>query len=353
MAEFLALGMTHYPMLAGVDDKMAGLLRWTLQDPDIPEEVKDPATWSERMREEWGDDQGRTGAADHRAALLENLRRCREALDEFKPDVVVIWGDDQYENFREEIIPPFCILGYDDLELPAFEVVRDMGIPNAWGLDNDTSITLPGAPHVAKALTSALVEEGVDMAYSYRRREASHFPHAILNTQLFLDYDNAGQQMAYPLVPMTVNCYGTHVIARKGGLARYADIAKEELDPAGPTPRRCFDVGAATARALRETDLRVALVASSSWSHAFLCDDRWHLTPDTDADQRLYDLMVAGDYEEMNKLTSAEVVASGQQEILNWYCMLGAVDELGLRLEWSDMVTTEVFNSNKPFAVYR
>jgi hypothetical protein len=35
--------------------------------------------------------------------LRENLSRCRDTLDEFRPDLFVVWGDDQYENFREEI----------------------------------------------------------------------------------------------------------------------------------------------------------------------------------------------------------------------------------------------------------
>ncbi|RBL87344.1 extradiol ring-cleavage dioxygenase, partial [Streptomyces cavourensis] len=48
MSQFMALGMTHYPMLAGTDEHMAGLLRWTLQDEDIPAEEKDPANWPER-----------------------------------------------------------------------------------------------------------------------------------------------------------------------------------------------------------------------------------------------------------------------------------------------------------------
>ena len=42
MAQFLGLGLTHYPLLAGTDEHMADLLRWTLADPDIPAEAKDP-----------------------------------------------------------------------------------------------------------------------------------------------------------------------------------------------------------------------------------------------------------------------------------------------------------------------
>ncbi len=74
------------------------------------------------------------------------------------------------------------------------------------------------------------------MAYSYRKRDGAHFPHAILNTQLFLDYDHAGTEFPYPLVPITVNCYGQHAIARRGGLARFAEISDEQLDPVGPDP---------------------------------------------------------------------------------------------------------------------
>ena len=40
MAHFLGLGLTHYPLLAGTDEHMADLLRWTLADPDIPADGK-------------------------------------------------------------------------------------------------------------------------------------------------------------------------------------------------------------------------------------------------------------------------------------------------------------------------
>ena len=38
MAEILGLGLTHYPPLCVPDADMAGILRWTLQDPAIPEQ---------------------------------------------------------------------------------------------------------------------------------------------------------------------------------------------------------------------------------------------------------------------------------------------------------------------------
>jgi Catalytic LigB subunit of aromatic ring-opening dioxygenase len=353
MATFLGIGMTHYPLLAGTDDHMAGLLRWTLQDPDIPAEEKDPANWPDSMRADWSDDGGTAAAGHHRKVLREELGRCREALDEFDPDVVVVWGDDQYENFREEVVPPFCVLAYPDLDVHPFAVMNDRGSPNAWGLPDDMTCVLHGNVDDSRALADALISDGFDMAYSYRKREGAHFPHAILNTQLFLDYDHAGREFPYPIVAVTVNCYGQHAIARRGGLARFADIQAEQLDPVGPTPRRCFDLGRAIARAYSATDKRVALVASSSWSHAFLCDRLWHIRPDTEADQRLYDALVRCDYDAWRNTTGAEIVEAGQHEMLNWFCLLGAMSELGMSLDWSEWVPTDVFNSNKCFAVYR
>ncbi len=354
MAEVLGLGLTHYPMLAGDDAHMANLLKSTLKDPDIPAERKDPRNWSVLAQEEWGDDEGATAAGGHRAALRAGLDKCRQALDEFEPDLLLVWGDDQYENFREEVIPSFCVLAYGDSEVEPFAVLRLLKVPNAWGLPEDETFVMRGAPEFAKRLASDILGAGVDVAYSYEQRQGIHFPHAFANTQVFLDYDNVGREFPYPIVPLAVNCYGEHVIARKGGIARFADIqAGEVLDPPGPTPQRCFEFGQAVGQSLRESDKRVAIVASSSWSHAFLNDKDWHLRPDTEADQRLYDALVKGDYEAWLNVTGKEIIEAGQHEMLNWYCLLGAVSELGLSLEWSDLTVTEIFNSNKAFAVFK
>lgn len=352
MADFIGLGLTHYPLFTVPDDHMADLLKWTLQDPGIPESEKDVASWPARMREEWGQDAGTAAAAAHRDALGAGLRRCREALDEFAPDIVVVWGDDQYENFREEVVPPFCVLAYGETEVGAFSVMNERGVPNAWGLPDDSTFVLRGAPTQARTLTTRLIEDGFDIAYSYRKREAGHFPHAIGNTQLFLDQDNAGTAFPYPILPITVNCYGQHAISRKGGLARFSEIRDEHLDPVGPSPARCMQLGQAVVRAFRDTDLRVALVASSSWSHAFLNDKDWHLRPDHEADERKYESFTDCDWPAWSRSTGKELVDAGQHEMLNWFCLVGAMAELGSTPVWSEFVRTDVFNSNKCFAVF-
>ena len=354
MGAVLGLGMTHFPLLLTTDEHMDVLLKSTLKDPDIPAEAKDPENWTPQGRLEWGTDGGTAAAARHRAVLRADLDKCRAALDDFNPDVVLVWGDDQYENFREEVVPSFCVLAYGDTEVDPFGVLDRMHLPNAWNLPDGQRFTMLGAPDFARELASNLIGSGLDVAYSYAPRPGIHFPHAFANTQIFLDYDNVGAKFPYPIVPFAVNCYGEHVIARRGGIARFAEIMSgEDLDPPGPAPARCFQVGEAVGRYLRGSDKRVALIASASWSHAFLYDKSWHIRPDTESDQALYDAMVAGDYAAWTRVTTREVVQAGQHEVLNWFCLMGAVSELGLELTWSDFVTTEIFNSNKAFAIYK
>ena len=98
-------------------------------------------------------------------------------------------------------------------------------------------------------------------------------------------------------MPFAINCYGRRVLAQRGGLPVFDSvIADADLDPPAPTPRRLFDLGAATARILAESPYRVALLASSGWSHAFLTAKNHFLYPDTPADRRMYDALRAGDW---------------------------------------------------------
>jgi len=114
-----------------------------------------------------------------------------------------------------------------------------------------------------------------------------------------------------------------------------------------------MEVGAATARAMRESPWRTALIASSSWSHAFLTDKHHQLYPDIEADRRLYEALRVGDYETWRKTPLDSIEASGQQEMLNWYMLAGAMEELGRKPDECEFIETWSFNSNKCFAVFK
>jgi len=347
MGAILGLGVTHSPLLAGRDEDMGRILERVLQDPDLPERYRRPEGWPEPMQREWGADQGLSAARRHRELVVPWFRKARRMLDEFAPDLVVIWGDDQYENFKEDIIPPFCVLAYESIEHRPWAAGR---WANAWDEPADTTFTYKGHRPAAKALTGSLLDEGFDVSYAYR---PLHHPlgHAFMNTLLFLDYDRQG--FPYPVVPFQVNCYGRRVIAQHGGLGSLANVSAEErLDPPSPPPWRCFDLGRACARVLSRSPWRVALIASSSWSHAFLTPKHHLLYPDVAADRVMYDRLQAADYEAWRRAPLAALEDAGQQEMLNWMCLAGAMAELGRRPTALDFFETYVFNAPKCFAAF-
>jgi hypothetical protein len=350
MGDILGLGVTHYPPLIGRDENMAGILRTVLKDPGLPERYRDPASWPPAMRREYGDDGGTTSAAAHREALVRHFRRVRTTLDEFRPDLVLVWGDDQHENFTDDVIPPFCVLAYDGIE--ARHRPRDVSAPNVWGEGADTVFRYAGHRQAGKYLAAKLLEQSIDAAYAYRPLHHPGLAHAFLNTLLYLDYDRAG--FPYPVLPFAVNCYGRRVIAQRGGRGSLASpVPEADLDPPSPSPRRCMEVGAAVARAMRESPWRTALIASSSWSHAFLTDKHHQLYPDIEADRRLYEALARGDYDSWRDRPLSAIEESGQHEMLNWYMLVGAMEALGRKPDECDFIETWSFNSNKCFAVFR
>jgi hypothetical protein len=60
-----------------------------------------------------------------------------------------------------------------------------------------------------------------------------------------------------------------------------------------------------------------------------------------------------GDYDTWRQVTTAEIEAAGQQELLNWMCLAGAMEELSYKAEIVDYVETYVLNSNKCLAIFR
>ena len=348
MAEILGLGCTHRPVMLRRDEDWTVMMRASLDDPDMPAEWKDPARWPAQLREELGNDFGTASAGRARQVFRRHFAEARRALDAFKPDVIIMFGDDQYENFKEDIVPPFAVLAYEDRDVQPWKHRRSSY--NPWDEPPDTTFRIRGHREAGKYLASGLLESGIDAAYAYK---PLHHPlgHAFENTILLLDDERVG--FDYPLVPFSVNCYGRRVNAAHGlrlPLAMRDQI--RELDPPSPNPSRCMEVGAATARVMAKSPWRTAITASSSWSHSFLTEKHYQLWPDVAADRRLYAALEKGDYATWHRYTTDEIEDSGQHEVLNWFCLLGAMEELGRKPDRSDFIETWAFVSPAVFAYY-
>jgi len=351
MGQILGLGITHYPSLSFTRDH-ASRTRSLLSDPALPENLRSPELWPPDMRHEWADDEGRAHQARHRKALIEECHHAREELDAFNPDFLVIWGDDQYENFKEDCVPAFALLAFDSLVSHPWQSRRMVGT-NSWGEPEDTAIPINGHRAGGKFIASSLLNDGFDIAYSYKPLHGEPLGHAFVNSVLYLDWDRRG--FPYPIVPISVNSYGRSLVSHRGRGMTPTEAAQLEADedPPAPQPWRCFQLGAAVARAAARSPWKVALVASSSWSHSFLTAKHGLLFPDVEEDRRLYAALKDGNWDAWRNTTIEEAEMHGHHELLNWYCLAGAMAELGRKPDYSVFLESWTTNSDKVFAAFR
>lgn len=351
MGEVLGLGCTHYPGLLLPDERLPGGFHHLLTAPNVPASAKDRANWPDALLSELGNDAGVSAGRRYGARMADGFRSVRAALDAFDPDIVLIWGDDQYENFREDIIPAFCVMGLDnDFALRPWQGGNG-GRPNRWGETGDFTMPLPGHRDAAKFLTRALIDRGFDMAYAYKPLHVDGLAHAFTNTLLYLDWDRRG--FPWPVIPFAVNCYGSNLIHAKGGMSALFHLPQTDApDPPAPQPWRCMEVGKAVAEILIESPWRVAVIASSSWSHCFLSPTNGYLWPDHKADAGMFSALANRDYAYWRGRTRAQMEQAGEHEMLNWMALMGAMEALDQRPKIHDYAETHLFMSNKCFVSY-
>jgi len=187
MGEILGIGVTHFPGLMLPDAYMSSFLTRTLKSDRIPAEMKEPSSWPEQLRQELAANQDGAAAAEHRRRLLSGFRKAREALDAFAPDFVLIWGDDQYENFREDGVPSFCIFALDAIDSRPFGRPGRAELGNVWGEGPESVVSVKGHRAAGCYLASELLKADFDVSYAYAMRHELGLPHAFINTILYLD----------------------------------------------------------------------------------------------------------------------------------------------------------------------
>src|SRR5712691_9183127 len=166
MAEILGLGCTHRPVMLRRDEDWTVMMRASLDDPDMPAERKDPSRWPSQLRKELGNDFGAAAAGRARQVFRQHFAEARRTLDEFKPDVIVMFGNNQYENFKEDIVPPFAVLAYKDQDIQPWKHRRSPY--NPWQKPPETTFRIRGHRNAGKYLAAGLLEAGIDVGYAYK-----------------------------------------------------------------------------------------------------------------------------------------------------------------------------------------
>jgi hypothetical protein len=349
LAEILGLGLSHFGGFMFSDEEMSGRAKARLEDGSLPPSLDHPSKWPAGMREEWGNDEGASFAGRHREQYFNGLDRVRKALDHFNPDAVIIFGDDQYECFREDLVPPYCVFVAEEFLSKPYLRARGLGgnTPNVWNDPYEMILKTPGAGDIARFLLNALLENDFEPSYSYKLPHQDYLGHAFTNTLMFLDHRRTG--WSYPVIPFAINAYGSALIRAKGGLVNKATqgAMQRNPDPPAPSPRRCFDLGRTIGKILSESPWRVALVATASFSHAFLTEKNFFFYPDMASDRLRHGELAAGDYEKWRSLSIPTLEDAGQHELVNWLPMIGAMHELGQKPAYCELMESYLMNSNK------
>jgi AmmeMemoRadiSam system protein B len=240
----------------------------------------------------------------------ENFRRkytaCQEALSNLRrlfrqvaPDAVIVVGDDQHEQFREDNLPVFAVYYGNTVEEKHREARRN---GSAWAETAYSSAqdrTVPCDSELALRVIEQSVSDGFDVSTTNRLRDEIGIGHAF---SFVTNYIMAAPEI--PIVPVMINAF---------------------FPPNRPLPARCYALGQTIARAVRgwRKAKRVAVVASGGLSH-FIIDE--------EIDRRVLYAIAQRDPKEIERLPADRLFVLGTGEALNWITAAGALERLHPKL---------------------
>jgi hypothetical protein len=232
------------------------------------------------------------------------IERLSEIYARTKPDITIIFGNDQGEMFLDDVRPAFSIMGCESFEnMPRTKkqikrLPPDLHIADAGHLPEKVTEVIPGHPELAKYLVKLAMKNNFDITYSHRQYRAdpahahtSGMPHAygFIYKQIFRDN-------LTPNVPVDINTF---------------------FSPNQPDAARCYALGRIIGKAIRawDSDARVTVIASGGLSHPVV---------DENFDRDIIGAMESGDLKYLMSYHDG-YYQSGSSEIKSWIAMLGAL----------------------------
>ncbi|HUK57779.1 MAG TPA: hypothetical protein VLV50_01010 [Stellaceae bacterium] len=247
---------------------------------------------------------------ERHGACMSAISRLADVFAAAKPDVAVIFGNDQKELFNDTGIPALAVywgetienrMGAEELkhnEAPGVAVAQAGRIP-------PEGATYQGVPELGRAIIEKLTGTGHDVtAVKHYRPGRGAIPHAY-----GFVYRKIMRDQVIPSVPVILNTF---------------------YPPNQPDVRRCWDIGRTVLDAVKAwpSDLRVALIASGGLTH-FVIDE--------DVDNAVLDAIRAGRVDGLADL-GEPIFQEGTSEIKNWVALMGAMADLNFKPTIEDYV---------------
>lgn len=239
--------------------------------------------------------------------------RCREAIEamadrfaEVKPDVAIIFGNDQRELFLEDLTPAITVFTGEKMwdEPATVEQAAKMspGIHAAEaGHSPPEYREYPAQRELAVHISRAVVAEGFDIAVANKLPQHPDHWHSGTPHSCGFIYRQIMRDQVIPHVPVFVNTF---------------------FPPNQPTARRCFEFGRAVGRAIKcwPGAGRVAVFGSGGMSH-FVIDEEF--------DRRIFDAIARRDGETLCAIDE-DYLQSGTSELKTWIMAAGALFDTDL-----------------------
>jgi Catalytic LigB subunit of aromatic ring-opening dioxygenase len=279
MAQLIGgMATSHAPQL------LMPALKWS----DLPTRTKGPFHPKPDIAAELTDEV----KVAYQARCNKALAALRDQLAAWKPDALIVAGDDQHENIQDDNQPPFLLylapetdatLHFNYLGIKSTDQMKRYKVSNEFGT----------------ALYDGLTDEGFDIAWSRKTREAYGLGHAFGRALDFLMPDRD-----IPIVPLMVNTYY----------------------PPAPSAKRCLDLGKALRRAIEKLPgkARIAVLGSGGLSHTVIDEalDAEFIKALETHDEKYYAAM------------PAEILVEGTSEIRNWIIVAGVMGRGGKLIDY-------------------
>jgi Catalytic LigB subunit of aromatic ring-opening dioxygenase len=251
----------------------------------------------------------RRAAACHSAIAV-----MADAFAAAKPDVAVIFGNDQKELFLDDIIPALTVFDgpmlWNEPATPEQAAKMAPGIHAAEAGHNPPIYTeYPGHPELATRIIRQALKDDFDVARSSKLPEhPGHWNSGIGHAFAFV-YRQIMCDLVIPNVPIIANTF---------------------FPPNQPTARRCFEFGRSVGRAISawDSDARVAVFGSGGMSH-FVIDE--------DFDQKIFAALANRDADTLTSI-GEQWFQAGTSELKNWIAAAGCLFETKLSGDVVDYV---------------
>jgi OH-DDVA oxygenase/3-O-methylgallate 3,4-dioxygenase len=278
----LGVGHSHTPQISVEPEEWPNLGKTDQVSPHLPPDL-DQQLQVDCFREK-------------HARVQKAVEHLGEKLRQADLEAIVIFGDDQHEQFDDRNMPAVAIFHGDSVE-----VHERRARPSASFPPLHLEKTKPGYPNSAD-LAMHLITNLTEQEFEITRCSELNSERGIGHAFSFL-YQRLWPDCEVPIVPVMINTY---------------------YPPNQPTPKRCHDLGRAIRSAVRAWSAgeRVGVVASGGLSHIMI---------DEVIDHQTLDALQSKDTKALHALPR-DLLKGGTSEILNWVALDGAVGDLGMHL---------------------